>query len=158
MNSDVKLYRKRYIPNEFLELKDDRILYLDDNLLITSWETLRPRADISSGISAYYRKEGYKISRHLKADGSLKRWYCDIICDVSDGKDLIFHDLLIDIILLPDRSVQVVDLDEAADALEQGLISAGQLTSALRSADKLLRIIREGRFEELTSCLNPYIK
>ena len=78
MVSDVRLYRKRFIPDELLHLKDDKILYMDDELLITSWNTLKPRADMATGISAYYRKEGFKISRLADAHGTLTRWYCDI--------------------------------------------------------------------------------
>lgn len=158
MDSNIKLYRKRFLPNEFTHLKDDTILYIDDDLLITSWYTLKPRTDFASGISAYYRKEGFKISRHCGADGSFTRWYCDIIMESRQDNDLIYSDLLIDVIIFPDGTVRVVDLDEAADALEQGLITADMLACALRSADKLLGYIHQGRFSELTDCMTEYIK
>ena len=45
------LFRKRYIPSEIVELKDDIILYRDDSMLITRWTTLKPRHDIAGGIS-----------------------------------------------------------------------------------------------------------
>lgn len=157
MESDIRLYRRRFIPDEIKLLKDDKILYLDDDLIITSWTTLKPRSDFASGISAYYRKEGFKISRHYGADGSFTRWYCDIITESQENDSLVFSDLLIDVVIFPDGSVRVVDLDEAADALEQGLISADMLTQALRSTDKLLTCIHQGRFPELTKCMADYI-
>lgn len=157
MDSDIRLYRKRFIPEELNYLKDDRILHLDDDLIITSWNTLKPRSDFASGYSIYYRKEGFKISRHYGADGSFTRWYCDIITETSEGKDLIFIDLLIDIVIFPDGTVRVVDLDEAAEALEQGLITSELLSQALRSTDKLLKYIYNGTFQTLTKCLEPYI-
>ena len=156
--SDIKLYRKRFIPEELKLLEDDKILYADNDLIITSWTTLKPRADFASGISAYYRKEGFKISRHYGADGTFTRWYCDIIMESAKENELIFSDLLIDVVIFPDGTVRVVDLDEAADALDQGLITADMMSKALRSTDKLLTYIHQGRFSELTACMTNYIK
>lgn len=156
-SSTVQLYRKRFIPNEIKLLKDDKILHFDDSVIITSWTTLKPRSDFASGLSVYYRKEGFKISRHYGADGTFTRWYCDIISETPAEDGLIFSDLLIDVVIFPDGTVRVVDLDEAADALEQGLITAELLTAALRSTDKLLSYIYQGRFSELTDCLEKYI-
>ena len=159
MDADhIKLYRRRFIPEELKLLANDKILFFDDNLIITSWNTLKPRSDFASGVSAYYRKEGFKISCHYGADGTFTRWYCDIIEESGTGEELIFSDLLIDVVIFPDGTVRVVDLDEAADALEQGFITADMLANALRSANKLLTYIHQGRFHELTACLSDYIK
>ena len=154
----IKLYRRRFIPEELKLLANDNILYFDDDLIITSWNTLKPRSDFASGISAYYRKEGFKISRHYGTDGTFTRWYCDIISESETIDGLIFSDLLVDVVIFPDGKVRVVDLDEAADALEQGLITADMLTQALRSTNKLLTYIYQGRFPELTACMSDYIK
>ena len=35
-----KLYRKRFIPDEIVELKDDRIVYHEGNIMITEWDAL----------------------------------------------------------------------------------------------------------------------
>ena len=156
--SDIRLYRKRFIPDELKLLSDDKILYADNDIIITSWNTLKPRSDFASGISAYYRKEGFKISRHYGADGTFTRWYCDIIAESTTKDGLIFSDLLIDVVIFPDGTVRVVDLDEAADALEQGLISSEMLTQALRSTNHLLTYIHQGKFSELTACMSKYIK
>ena len=158
MESDIKLYRRRFIPNELKLLTDDKILHIDDNLIITSWSTLKPRSDFASGISAYYRKEGFKISRHYGADGTFTRWYCDIVTEFQSGNEITFSDLLIDVVIFPDGTVRVVDFDEAADALEQKLITSDMLMQALRSTDKLLSYIYQGRFSELTECMAGYIK
>ena len=157
-SSDIMLYRKRFIPNELKLLSDDKILYADDELIITSWNTLKPRSDFASGISAYYRKQGFKISRHYGTDGNFTRWYCDIILESKEDNKLIFSDLLIDVVIFPDGTVRVVDLDEAADAVEQGLITADMLAQALRSTNQLLTYIHQGRFTELTNCMSDYIK
>lgn len=157
MVSDITLYRRRFIPNELTPLTDDRILHLDDDIIITAWDTLKPRPDFASGISIYYRKEGFKISRHQKSDGTFSRWYCDIVLESREENRLIFSDLLIDVIIHPDGTVQVVDLDEAAEALEQGLITGSMLAKALRSANRLLDYIHQGRFDELTNCISSYL-
>ena len=158
MESDIKLYRRRFIPNELKLLTDDKILHIDDNLIITSWTTLKPRSDFASGISAYYRKEGFKISRHYGADGTFTRWYCDIVTESQSGNEITFSDLLIDVVIFPDGTVRVVDLDEAADALEQKLITSDMLMQALRSTNKLLSYIHQGKFSDLTKCMAEYIK
>ena len=80
----------------------------------------------------------------------------DRVCKIDDG--LIFSDLLIDVVIFPDGTVRVVDLDEAADALEQGLITSDMLAAALRSTNNLLTYIHHGRFSELTACMADYIK
>ena len=157
-SSDIQLYRKRFIPDEIKLLKDDKILYLDDELIITSWSTLKPRSDFASGISAYYRKEGFKISRHYDIHGNFTRWYCDIIIESKVADGLVFSDILIDVVIFPDGTVRVVDLDEAADALEQGLITPDMLAQALRSTNMLLSHIHRGTFPELTECLTKYIQ
>ena len=41
--SDVKLYRKRIIPQECILLEDDEILYLDQEVIITKWNTIHPK-------------------------------------------------------------------------------------------------------------------
>lgn len=157
-SSDIQLYRRRFIPDELKLLADDKILYLDDDIIITSWNTLKPRSDFASGISAYYRKKGFKVSRHYGIDGSFTRWYCDIIMESKTENGLVFSDLLIDVVIFPDGTVRVVDLDEAADALDQGLITADMLAQALRSTNQLLTCIHQGKFSELTNCMTDYIK
>ncbi|MBE5722920.1 MAG: DUF402 domain-containing protein, partial [Clostridium sp.] len=42
-----KLYRKRFIPDEIVELKDDRIVYHEGNIMITEWDVLHPKAKFS---------------------------------------------------------------------------------------------------------------
>lgn len=156
MNSSVRLYRKRFIPEETIWLKDDTILFLDDSVILTSWKALKPRSDIAGGISAYYRKEGFKISRVTDAAGNLVYWYCDIIEEqpMEDGSGgLVFTDLLIDVIILPDGSVKVIDLGEAADALKDGLITQEMLLGAMKTTDRLLSLIYSGSFPSLTECI-----
>ena len=73
------LYRKRLIPEECVLLKDDRLLYRDDQIIVTGWNTLKPRKDLHHGLSCYYLQEGMKVSRFYREDNSLLYWYCDIV-------------------------------------------------------------------------------
>ena len=57
------LYRKRLIPEECVLLKDDRLLYRDEEIIVTAWNTLKPRKDLHHGLSCYYLGVGIKVSR-----------------------------------------------------------------------------------------------
>jgi len=153
---DPKLYRKRYIPSELIQLKDDVILAIDEDLIITKWITLHPRRDIARGISAYYMKQGIKVSKIYNRNDLLVYWYCDIIQTKKDSNKntVTFEDLLIDVILYDDGSIHVCDLDELADALDQDLISQQEATQALRTLDSLLKIIYQGQFQALKDPIN----
>lgn len=163
MNTDLQLFRKRHIPEECILLKNDKILHLDTSCLVTAWNVLKPRADFASGISLFDFEKHWKITRVAKADGSLYHWYCDIMnMHISEDKETststyLMEDLLIDIVIEPDGSVHVLDLDEAAEAFEKGLISGEDLTLALNAADSLLRIIRSGEFAEYQKIVEEYV-
>ncbi len=146
------LYRKRLIPEECILLKDDIILECNEDIILTKWNALKPKKDLHHGYSCYFLKEGYKVSKFYRADGSLLYWYCDIVdyeYDESTNK-LVVVDLLTDVIIYPDRSVKVVDLDEMVTALEAGLITIEQLKHSITQLDKLLQIIYQERFSTLT--------
>ena len=145
------IFRKRLIPEECILLKDDVLLYRDAKLLITSWNTLKPKKDLDHGISCYFLNQGYKISKFYNHEGTLISWYCDIISYSYEEEDnaYTFTDLLVDVIVYPDGFVRVVDLDELADAARDGLISAEQMQLALRRTDKLLSVIYKGAFGKL---------
>lgn len=151
---DWNIYRKRLIPNECIPLKNDIILHADDSLLITKWNTLKPRSDFHHGYSCYYLNDGYKISRFYKEDGSLVYWYCDIIThEVENENDLIITDLLADVIIYPDGFVQVLDLDELCDAKAQVLITEEQFFLAVKQLGTLLDIIYSGHLEQFAKPL-----
>ena len=150
------LYRKRFIPNEIIPLKDDVIVVHKDDLMITAWTTLHPRNDIAKGISAYYLKEGFKVSKVFDKNNNLVYWYCDIIKTKEDNANnsIIFEDLLVDVIIYKDGSIKVLDLDELADALEHNLIDQKETLYALRTLDQLLSIIYQGNFSTLQDPIN----
>ncbi len=154
------IYRRRFIPDEVIPLKDDIILFHENDLIITKWVTLRPRQDIASGISAYYLDKGYKVSKIYDRNGKVVYWYCDIIQTKADlnNNTVLFEDLLIDVILHKDGTIQIVDLDELADALSLNLITKQEALYALRTLDSLLKIIYKDNFYQLQAPINDIEK
>jgi predicted RNA-binding protein associated with RNAse of E/G family len=154
----AKLYRKRIIPEECIYLKDDIILYQDSEVIITKWNTLHPKKTLHHGFSCYFVDRGFKVSKFYDRDNQLISWYCDIIshtCD-ADSNTYVFTDLLVDVIIYPDGSVRVVDLDELADAMRDNLITEEQMQLALRRLDKLLNLIYKGAFPRLQKYIDDY--
>jgi len=150
------LYRRRIIPDECVLLKDDIILTCDEERIITSWNALHPKKDLHHGMSCYFLKEGFKVSKFCREDDSLLYWYCDIV-DFnyhSGDNSLIVTDLLADVIIYPDGFVKVVDLDELVTALESRSICLDTLKSAIMRLDKLLKIIYSGQFDTLKSYID----
>ena len=145
------LFRKRLIPEECIELKDDVIIYMDDNIIVTKWRALKPKKDLHHGLSCYFLKEGYKISKFYTEHHTLIYWYCDIIDYSYSESDntYIFTDLLADVIVYPDGFVKVVDLDEFTEALDSGRLSVETLKVALLRLSALLDIIYADKFEKL---------
>ena len=158
--SRPRLFRRRFIPDENIELKDDMILALEPNLIITSWNVLKPRRDISRGVSAYFIYKGIKVSKVFDNAGQMVYWYCDIIETHYDEKENIytFNDLLIDVVVYPDGQVEVLDMDEFADAMEQGILSVGTIAHAMRATDDLLHTIYAGEFEKYTHYIDDMLK
>ncbi|MBO4337345.1 MAG: DUF402 domain-containing protein [Lachnospiraceae bacterium] len=153
-----QFYRKRIIPEECVQLKDDIILEMNDDIIITKWNTLHPKKNLHHGYSCYFLKEGYKVSKFLKEDDSLLYWYCDIIkTDYDkDTNTYIFTDLLADVIMYPDGFVKVVDIDEIAIALRKDKIPVEDIITLLTNLDKLLKIVYSEDFERYKHMINAY--
>lgn len=153
------LYRKRIIPEECILLKDDRILYQDEQTIVTGWNSLKPKKDLHHGYSCYFLNKGCKISKFYREDNTLMYWYCDIVeYDYrSETNTYIVTDLLADVIVYPDGFVKVVDLDELADALTRKLISEETLKKALLSLNNLLNTIYSGDFNDLQAPIEQVI-
>ena len=146
-----KIYRKRLIPQECVLLKNDVLLYRDEHVIITKWNTLRPKHILHHGLSCYFLDKGIKLNKFYDEQGRLFEWYCDIVYYTYDSQTdtYIFTDLLADVIISPDGVVKVVDLDELADAREQELISKEMLLTSLRQLNSLLSTIYSGDFGSL---------
>ena len=98
--NEVKLYRRRYISDELIYLKNDVFVSIDESTIITKWNVLTPRHDFTHGVSCYFIKEGFKVSKFLNDEEKMLYWYCDIIDTEisSNGLCYTFSDLLIDVL------------------------------------------------------------
>ena len=152
------LYRKRLIPDECVLLKDDILLWRDDEVIITKWNTLKPKKNLHHGFSCYFLSQGIKVSKFYGHDNQLLYWYCDIVEHSYDESTdtYIFTDLLADVIIEPDGFVKVVDLEELADAVEAHIITQEQLNRSLRTLNNLLTQIYRGEFGRLTARIEKY--
>ena len=63
---------------------------------------------------------------------------------------LTVTDLLADVIIKPDGTIQVVDLDELAEAFDKGLLSDSDIKTALFQLNSLLSIAYNDGFGKLT--------
>ena len=150
---NLKLFRKRIIPDECIFLKDDIILSSNENFIITKWNALKPKKDLHHGYSCYFLKEGFKVSKFYREDNSLMCWYCDIVDHTYNAEDnsYVFTDLLADVIVEPNGFVRVVDLDELAVILDKHILDESLLVLALQRLNHLLTIIYAGNFDSLKS-------
>ncbi len=153
------LYRKRIIPEECILLKNDKVLYQDEQIIVTGWDTLKPKKELHHGYSCYFLKEGYKISKFYRADNSFLFWYCDIVEHDYDPETntYVFTDLLADVIVYPDGFVKVVDLDELVIARNDHLISEDTLKKSLLCLSSLLEVIYSGGFHALQAPIETEI-
>lgn len=145
------LYRKRLIPDECILLKDDIIWEVTDDYILTRWNTLRPKKILHHGESCYYLNKGVKVSRFYTAEDILICWYCDIISYEwnKDKTSLTTTDLLLDILVYPDRTFKVLDMDELAQAHAEKLISDELLQRSLFTANRVLNDIYDDTFHEI---------
>ncbi len=157
--NDLKIYRKRLIPDECILLKDDIILNRTDDFIVTKWNTLKPRRDFHHGYSCYFLKLGFKISKFYREDNSLLYWYCDIVDYTYQDADnaLIVTDLLADVVIYPDGYVKVLDLNELALALEKNLCEPQLITQALQKLDNLLTLIYDDKFDLLSADIEKWV-
>ena len=86
-------------------------------------------------------------ARHTKPDGTVVdrgaegrgTWYVDLVTVEQHGDRYIFRDLFIDVVVPMDgRHYRMLDLDEFADAIDNGSLSVEQATDALRRWQRFL--------------------
>lgn len=157
--NDIKIYRRRIIPDECILLKDDIILEHTDDIIVTKWTTLKPRRDFHHGYSCYFLKLGCKVSKFYREDGSLLYWYCDIVDYSYDEAEnsIVVTDLLADVVIYPDGYIKVLDIKELALALEKNLCPPGTVTQALHELDSLLDLIYADKLDTLSAEIEKHI-
>ena len=158
--NNLTLFRRRFIPDECVELKDDIILKRTDSMIVTKWHVIKERRDFSDGYSCFYLDRGYRISKFLKRDGELLFWYFDVVdYELNEAKnELHIIDLLADVVVYPSGKIRVVDLDELSEAFEKSLIDETLLKKSLLSLNRLLNEIYTDGIEPLAAPIEDLIK
>ncbi|MGE5327909.1 MAG: DUF402 domain-containing protein [Deltaproteobacteria bacterium] len=143
-----KIYRKRFIPDEIVDISGDEILYYDGEILVTRWVPIHKRNDFSGGISFAFISEGYKIGCFYGLNKELLFWYVDIIETEYDKENnsLTFVDLLADVKIFPDGRVEILDIDELNQAFEKGLIDKRQFQLSLANLKKVTDMLEQTSF------------
>ncbi len=153
--NDVIIYRRRFIPDEKVLLKDDEIIHLSEDIIITKWKVLKPRIDFARGYSCYFLKRNFKISKFIDYNDEVLYYYCDIIHTEFDAKAnaYTFNDLLIDVIYYNEDHVKVVDIGELSEALDNKIIPVQLVSKALKTTDELLSLIYKKEFFSLADAI-----
>lgn len=90
----------------------------------------------------YWLNRWYNIFAFWEPDGEFRNWYCNIVMPpkFNDGV-LDYVDLDIDVLVFPDFTHRILDLDEFADNSEAFSLHPEVLAKAHESLAELLRLI-----------------
>ena len=61
------MYRRRFIPDEIVDISSDKLIKIKPNYIITEWVPINPRDDFKSGYSYTFLNYGFKISKFFDA-------------------------------------------------------------------------------------------
>ncbi len=98
-------------------------------------------------VEYYWLDRWYNVFRFLQADESTRLYYCNInLPPTLQGDVLSYIDLDIDVLVQPDLSFQVLDLDEFAENAERYEYSSEERMKARAALDELIGLIRAQQF------------
>ena len=103
-------------------------------------------------IEYYWLDRWYNVFRFLHDDGATRLYYCNINKPpVFDGRSLTYIDLDIDVMVRPDYSYEILDLDEFEANSERYGYSAEEKAKAEAALEELLGRVqsREFPFQQL---------
>lgn len=155
MDKNIKLYRRRLVPNENILLKDDEIVMNNESLIVTKWDVLKPRKDFDNGYSIYDFENNIKATKQFLGDKFIG-YYFDIIDVCKEDCNYYVIDLLVDVIIR-DGIIKVVDLDEFQEAMDEGLITPQKMCEALKITNDLLCELYEHSTKKYDDIFDTYI-
>lgn len=98
-------------------------------------------------IEYYWLDRWYNVFRFLEPDRSVRNFYCNVNMPPKlDGSLLSYVDLDIDILVAPDLSYQILDMEEFELNAERYGYSQEVLSGAHRALDELEALIRTRAF------------
>ncbi len=95
-------------------------------------------------LTYYFVKKGYTISKVFKRSGEFLYYYCDVMEMHQVGRlRYVMVDLLLDLIVYPDGSYHLLDVDEFADSIEKNHLKKKQQVYALHTLHRMLQLTTE---------------
>lgn len=102
-------------------------------------------------VEYYWLDRWYNVFRFLADDGSTRLWYCNINTPpVLEGCVLTYIDLDIDVLVMPDFSYQVLDLDEFDANAERYGYSNEEKDQARAAVEEVRSLIKNRDFPFLS--------
>jgi hypothetical protein len=105
---------------------------------------------IASGthsLEYYWLDRWYNVFRFARPDGALRNYYCNVnVPPTFDGETLSYVDLDLDILVGPDFSYQILDVDDFERNAERYGYSVEVQANARRAVDELVRMIGSREF------------
>ena len=100
-------------------------------------------------LSILPQDDWYCITAMMDEKGEVLLWYIDMIAEQGIDADGIpyFYDLYLDLVVYPDGTVVVDDMDELEDALSDGDITQAQFDLAIGTGQRL----QEGILSDISS-------
>lgn len=97
-----------------------------------------PRGSRTHGF--FWRRRPYSLYRIVRPDGELIAHRYDVVDDIRlGGREVSYLDLLLDIWIAPDRSVEIEDEDDVVEYARRGLLSKVQVEAIHRARALVLR-------------------
>ena len=95
----------------------------------------------------YWLDRWYNVFRFAQPNGELRNYYCNVnVPPTFDGEILSYVDLDLDILVEPDFSYQILDVEDFETNAQHYSYSAELQTNARRAVDELVRMIQTREF------------
>ena len=105
---------------------------------------------IASGthsLEYYWLDRWYNVFRFSEPDGKLRNYYCNVnVLPTFDGETLSYVDLDLDILVDPDLSYRILDVEDFERNAEDYGYSVEVRANARRAVDELVRMIETRAF------------
>ena len=134
--------------NAILARREDNLIVLDAEFDVdVSHELLGQIKRGTRTVEYYWLNRWYNVFRFFKEDGSTSLWYCNINTPVKfEASVLTYVDLDIDIVVQPDFSFQVLDMEEFETNARRYGYSDEEKCQAQKAVDELVSIIKTRQF------------
>ena len=161
MTGDIKMKKKRLVRDEWTVITSKRykqmnidneffkgmvaLLYIDKVSTPQTWRFNEGKIVVCDTDMKWLQmipyNDSYAITAMIDEKNEIILWYIDMIADYGVDNDNIayFHDLYLDLVVHPNGTINIDDMDELVEALEQKIITIDLYKLALETSQKLQR-------------------